>query len=42
MAVFFVHADGGDRSWDFLDECQSFFSVLFVGAVYEVFQGGAS
>ena len=42
MAVFFVHANGSYRSWDFLDECQSFFSILFVGAVYEVFQCGAS
>ena len=42
MTVFFVHSDGGDGCWDFLDECKFFFSVLFVGAVYEVFQCGAS
>lgn len=32
----------GDGCWDFLNECKFFFSVLFVGAVYEVFQCGAS
>ena len=42
VTVFFVHADRGDGGWNFLDECGLFFSVLFVGAVYEVFQCGAS
>ena len=42
VPVFLVHADRGNGSGDFLDQCQSLFPVLFICPVYQLLQSGAA
>ena len=38
VTVIFIHTDRCDRCGNFLDQCQSFFPVLFIGPVYQFLQ----
>ena len=41
MTVFLIHTDRCDRSGNFLDKCQSLFSVLFICTIYKILQSGS-